>query len=58
MNLICLDFCLCAVMASGMETKLLDVDVAMIVEWKRRCVVFVCVTKPLIREHFVDNAPM
>lgn len=60
MNLICLEFCLCAVMASGMETRLLDVDVAMIVVWKSRCVVFVCVVvkKPLLREHFVAATPM
>lgn len=60
MNLICLEFCLCAVMASGMETRLLDFDVAMMVEWKkRRCVFFVCVvTKPLLREYFVAITPM
>ena len=43
-------------MASGMVTKLL-LDVAIIMRdvdvWKRRCVVFVCVVKPLLREHFV-----
>jgi len=40
-------------MASGMVTKLLDVAIMRVDVWKRRCVVFVCVVKPLLREHFV-----